>query len=238
MKRIVSQRVFGVQGLDPRFRAGCVGHWLGGGSGLRWTDYSGYGNDGVFTGAPKWTLGFNQIRDAVQLNAGSDLINCGSASVLDNLAAITLAAWVFTTSTAAEQQIVVKLDAGFTLGWTWNITSGALLNLFRLGSPSSPGWSSVETLATGVWMHLAITQADVAGNSLPIMYRNGTPLTVTTSAGSAPVSDAAANLTLGTREGDSAGLKGILDDVRIFNRVLNGAEIATLANPGFLAVVN
>ena len=82
-------------------------------------DYSGQANHGTKVGAiptmlPSglWGLRFDKL---------DDVINCGSASVLDNLAAITLIAWINPTSTG-EGGVGVLFDKCSSVnigGWTF-----------------------------------------------------------------------------------------------------------------------
>ena len=103
--------------------------------------------------------------------------------------------------------------------------------LFAGGSgtlQSSPG--SVEP---GQWFHIAVTYAyDSAGPSTALeVYVNG-ELDVVGTAGE-PIVPTDTTLLLGHRAGAAGGehYGGLLDDLRIYDRVLSEAEIRALANP-------
>ena len=103
--------------------------------------------------------------------------------------------------------------------------------LFAGGSgtlQSSPG--SVEP---GQWFHIAVTYAyDIAGPSTALeVYVNG-ELDVVGTAGE-PIVPTDTTLLLGHRAGAAGGehYGGLLDDLRIYDRVLSEAEIRALANP-------
>ena len=103
--------------------------------------------------------------------------------------------------------------------------------LFAGGSgtlQSSPG--SVEP---GQWFHIAVTYAyDGAGPSTALeVYVNG-ELDVVGTAGE-PIVPTDTTLLLGHRAGAAGGehYGGLLDDLRIYDRVLSEAEIRALANP-------
>lgn len=239
-RRHASARIFGEEQLNNALKVGLVGHWLGGlGSGSGWRDRSGYQNHGVFVGAPKWTLGGPLVdRPAVQTAAGTDQVNCGSNTIVDDLGPLSVSAWVLTTDLTNEQAIVEKLASDATAGWGFVIAAGGAIEFFNLNNGGGASYVSTPTLSTGRWYHVACTlTAQTAGTGL--LYVNGSNAALTTNSAGGPASnsDAAANLSIAGRTFDTAGLIGIIDDVRLYNRVLSAAEIAILANPSLQVVV-
>lgn len=239
MRRVrTSQRNFTADQLDPRFKVGCIGHWIGGVSAGGWQDRSPYGNHGTFLGSPKPTLGFNNLRDAVRTAAGTDQVRCGVAPIATDLIALSVAAWVLTTNTGAEQQIVSKLKSDAGAGWVFTIDVGGALSWFVVTVGSAPNTSSTQLLATNQWYHVAYTQTAMVG-AIGVLYINGVvaPPAVASNGNSAYPTDATSNLSIAGRDFDASGLIGCVDDVRLFNRTLSAAEIATLASPAFLPVL-
>jgi len=239
MRRHTGSRSFGTPQLDQRVIPGLVGHWMGGGSGLSWRDLSGYQNDAVFTGSPKWTIGgIRSDRSAVQLvSGGTDLLNCGSPSIFDDVATLTLTAWVYSTSFADEQQIVAKLSVAYS-GWTFYIaiTTG-VLGWFQ-SATDSVLFETNQAVTLNRWTHVAFSRSVLAGAPSGVFYLDGVLCTLgADQQGTGAVSDAAQNLTIGSREADGSGMAGIIDDVRVYNRVLSQVEISLLASPSFYPVV-
>lgn len=236
--RQVSQRVFARESLDNRLKAGLIGHWLGTtGSGSSLQDFSGYGNHGTFTGSPKWTLGFQNRRAAVQTAAGTDQMSCGSSSLFANLGPLSVAAWVYTTSLTAEQGIVEHMTNTASAGWGFVIdASTGTLDYFTLNAGNSASYISTPALSTNTWYHVGFTlTAQISGTGT--IYINGASVALgTNTAGLAYADDSAANFSISGRDFDTSGLVGIIDDVRLYNRVLSSAEMTTLANPSFMPV--
>jgi hypothetical protein len=94
----------------------------------------------------------------------------------------------------------------------------------RINDGQSRTVSSTTTLSAGVWTHVLMTSD---GINLKL-YINGV-LEGTTPAGNA-ASYITPEFVLGQAQETSSFFKGQITNVRLFNRVLTGAEIATLAN--------
>lgn len=237
-RKLTSQRLFTSDQLDPRFKPGNIGHWIGGGLGSILLDRSGYGNHAAFVGAPRWVLGVNNLRDAVQTAAGSDRLQCGLAPIATDLTALSVSAWVYPSAIGAEQQILTKLKSDNTAGWVFVIENSGILTWFAYTTGVNAIFQTTPGLTANRWWHVGYTQAAMIGVA-GIFYIQGVPVTqsLTTNGSSSYITDAAANLCIAGREFDTAGLTGMVDDVRLFNRVLSPAEMSELANPAFLPVV-
>src|SRR6185436_19260490 len=61
--------------------------------------------------------------------ASTDNVNCGSASVLDNLTTITAICWVYPTSVASAIAFITKSVGGAASGWRFYTNSGGPTNL-------------------------------------------------------------------------------------------------------------
>lgn len=111
--------------------------------------------------------------------------------------------------------------------------------VFIRGFTTSGSWGSpVNTPATGAWSHVAITYNKTSTANDPIIYINGSPVTVTEF--TAPVGTALSQygmpLDIGNSSTLSAAYGGCLNgkvfDPRIYNRILTAAEVTTLYNAG------
>jgi len=227
-----SQRHFAPENLDPRLRAGLVGHWIGGGSGLTWFDRSGYGDHGALTNGPTWGLSRDGNRSALNLDGVNDYA----------LMSKTTTGYAGTQSHAFAA--LIRWDDPQPAGapndnyrWVINNRSSSLV----IGSSAVPkvrffynGTVSVVTGTTTItagWHHIAASYD--ASTGVVSLYLDGrldsTHTIVTWSATSG-------QRNIGSLNGTYA-LKAGIDDVRIYARTLSAADVALLAQPAFLPVV-
>jgi hypothetical protein len=80
---------------------------------------------------------------------------------------------------------------------------------------------------------VALTYDNSSAANRPVFYRNGTRVTTTvrTTPSGTVTSDAASPLTIGNTMTLDRTFDGVIDDVRIHNRILSAAEIGALAAP-------
>ena len=138
--------------------------------------------------------------------------------------------------TSIQQGLVTKSPFFFYIA----PTSEAIV-FSQLFTGSGPYWATNNnTMTTGVHQ-LAFTYDNTSTANDPIIYIDGSSSAVTESAGVAPsgyvVSDALSNFEIGRAQAPVSGFlkspDGKIYDVRIFNRILSGAEIASeYATPG------
>ncbi|GAG40364.1 unnamed protein product, partial [marine sediment metagenome] len=173
-------------------------------------------------------LDFGGDGDFVEDEDGEDYIN--------GLTAISITMWI--------KSDVVGTDSGFIIfanpsgNDQQNIRYDADggegdINLIKYGMEFTSGEEADESSAniqTTDWQHIAVTTASGAGLKL---YING--VLDIPSEDDASVTGVIVNCTTlivgkgGKDEGASAGWDGLIDDVRIYNRVLSHAEVAWLA---------
>lgn len=241
-RRHWNARVFDSEQLDQALEVGIVGHWIGGpGSGSGWNDRSGYRNHATFNGAPKWVLDQKQSRYAVStLTPSTDYLSVAASASLNNLGALTLAAWVYPINFASTQTILNKMNAGATTGWTLALTGAGAVEYYRFGTsgPNDNGYTTSDGLViANAWIHIAFVTPG-AGTS-GTFYLNGASVAQQfTSPGGATSDDSANSLLIANQIDDlTTVMIGILDDVRVYGRALSSGEIARLANPSFQAVL-
>lgn len=173
---------------------------------------------------------------AIDFLGTDEYLNCASGASLDDLAAKSVAAWVYYDALPDNNysSIVTKGSPDY---WTFGFSDLAALSCvnclhFWQGYATNGVWRTANnTVAAGAWNHYAVTlssRSDTAAN--PIIYINGVSTAVTeqqTPAGAAR-SDAAQNLLIAY---DAAGAypNAKMEDVRVFNRVLTANEVAILA---------
>lgn len=180
-------------------------------SGTTAADSSGNNNNATVSGAA-WTtngkingaLSFNSTSDRAQLS--SDIIGTGP---------VTVCAWF--NSNSARYGAALMSNYRFTISvYTYNrigVTSDGI------NSPLSP----VNTIVPGTWQHICATR-DASGFSNT--YINGALV----SSGGTGTPSAGNALTIGNHPWLSWGWDGLLDDVRVYNRILSLAEVQNIYN--------
>ncbi|MGD8787010.1 MAG: hypothetical protein PVJ60_06270, partial [Phycisphaerales bacterium] len=195
-----------------------VGHWkLDDGSGTVAVDSSGNGNDGTLQGDPQWVTG--QIDGALEFDGNGDYVDCGNDSIFDITEEITLAVWVNANdlNNGEHNCWLGKGDNAYAI----KHQSGNNLEFFIYDGDwhSTNYTTNIESL-NGEWHHMAGTYD---GNALKF-YLDGV-LSVTTTYASS-IGTATHNVYLGENSQQTGRyFDGILDDARIYSRVLTQEEI-------------
>ena len=192
------------------------------GSGTTLTDASGSGHTGTLVNGPTWVasqgtygqaLSFDGVNDAVSV-ANPGTYNFGTAD-------FTIALWAKRNVLGGGQRHLVSKCAATT----WAAGCKELYfdgnNQLTFGSFST-GDTFANTIADTNWHHIAVTFTD-STNTLR-MYVDGALITTATKALEA---DAATHVvTLGNLH-NSNPFSGLLDEFRVYNRVLTLTEIQT-----------
>lgn len=216
----------------PSYR-GAVGHWLlNERAGPTAYDLSRRGNRGTLTGPPTWVGG--KFGSALQFAAASshyviagDVISSGSA-----------VSWSFWINPAALPSGYGVLDKYVTTGnqRSWRIHNGGGLDATTLtlqisstGSDFESGATGSDVLATNTWSHVVMTFNNGVFNT----YRNGVFLSTSTFTLTS-IFDNTSDLHIGRRQAGIVYLDGMLDDIRIYSRVLLPREISALYHDPFL----
>lgn len=196
---------------------GLVGYWtFDEGAGTMVRDHSGEGNHGAVHGGPRFVPRGNGF--ALALDGKDDYVDCGSGASLDLTRAVTLEAWVKPeTLPGAEPLVFGKYYDSYGLthyrdGNFWFYISG--------GGNNAKGKAEV-----GVWSHVVAT---FDGTDMAV-YVNHEQVDRHASK-SGEIARGGSFLMGLTREGPGAGYgptsfwRGLLDNVRVYNRALTPAE--------------
>jgi hypothetical protein len=151
--------------------------------------------------------------------------NSGSVSVPNSpalsLTTFTIAAWMYPTGFfSAVNEIVQKANSDKP-GFQLRLDNGTP----RVTVGNASGWDSgvaTYTATLNTWTHVA----GVYTGSALLIYMNGT---LSNSAAARSIVDYDAPLTIGRRS-DGWAFNGVLDDVRVYDRVLSAGEISVLAS--------
>jgi hypothetical protein len=216
--------------LAPPPTSGLIGYWpFDEGSGSTTADLSGKNNNGTLTNNPVWTAG--KIGNALRFDATDDKNDDNDPRVVIGTrfdisgVPFTLSAWINPVDYNDYRAIFSKRDlpdpSKKRLDWGLGFVSGAIYlegkaPLFY-GAPP-----------TGTWIHLAV----VASSTDTKLYVNGT-LGQTLGAFEIGTGDQANTVIGGTGEGpkgDNDPFKGMIDELRIYDRALSASEIQQVYN--------
>ncbi len=215
--------------------SGLVGYWnFNEGSGTSALDSSGNNNTGTFTGSATWNA-TGKTGAAVSLN-GSGYVNFGNSQTLRN-PAITVSAWINPTKSTNGNTSVLSMDTGSTKAYqiTWKDSGssgfGAYTNIKNTSSTITA--FSSQTLTANTW-HLVTATYDNTSGVLSIYFDGVLSTTTQGSGGVSYPTFGSRSLILGMPAASvSTGFKGLVDEVRVYNRALSAQEVSDIYNdPG------
>src|SRR3989338_4790812 len=223
-----------------------IGHWTFDGIDMNWTtnkvtDKSGSGNSGTFTNMSTTTTPTKgKIGQALNFDGVDDFVDMGSPASLDDIGAMTVSVWV-KPDTAGEDGLgkIVTKDVSISANrWTLYIdNANGPLNAFGFfkEAGASPLWIQAvnNSVDYGQWQHIVATWDGSATAANVHLYKNGVELGYQLQQnGTAISSDAALPLLIGGAQDGSRVFDGLIDDVRIYDRVLSAAEVLNLYRSG------
>lgn len=210
--------------------AGLIAWWQGEGNML---DSTG-GHHGSGSAPPTYATG--RFGQAFQFNGTDQSVSIADIHPdLDSWTQFTLEAWVYLDNridgTGGGQAILSKVgdgrQPGPDLGYQFGFGEGATKLYCQFNSSGQP-WPGNQTIAvlrepapTNTWLHVAATYDH---NAVKI-YFNGACL-VTNVIGPITVVNSDASLRLNSDDNENVYFAGRIDDARIYNRALVGAEVA------------
>lgn len=235
-------------------QAGLVGHWAfeeaSSGAASTVNDLSGNSHNGTAAGGVTHTTGINGV-GALNFDGSTGYVqvNGSAGTALDMSGSnYTIALWVKANATISSLSVLVGNDDGadYANGVMLSVNSGGVVEASQLRSGGTgyadlqlwntafnlnTGWTWDNVLHGGVgnWVHLAITYDDATDTRN--FYVDGlnynTNNTTTANAGSDGVTD----LYFGRYSVNNLGyLNGALDDIRIYDETLTGAQIQDVMN--------
>jgi hypothetical protein len=221
---------------------GMLAHWkLDDGVGTTAIDSVG-GHDGTLVNPPLWVSG--QVDGGLDFDGDNDYVDLGSDTELVDVfdGGATVMGWIYPRSWGESDngRILDKASqiSGDRDGWMIGVVgSGRNALQFAQGFTGVRGFwrSEANTLNLNAWTHFAVVyDAGSVANDAEI-YLNGvlqSPLVEITPTGSI-ATDAGISMRMGNYAQDtSRTFDGIIDDVRIYDRLLSGAEVADIATAG------
>ena len=212
---------------------GLVAYWaFNDKSGDTASDSTGNGHDGMLIGDPKWVDGY--FGGGIELDQAGDEVNVPFHKDL-NPEVFTICAWAnVEQGSGGHRAVVSSRDEPPTAGYiiyalpanTWQ---------FWTGNGGNPNWVPIQGPAVnlGDWDHVA----GVFEDGKQMFYVNGELAGETDSN---PTFNAQQEFLIGAGANERANheylFKGIIDEVRLYNRVLDEDEINAVMNSESLAV--
>jgi len=233
--------------INPLFNpSGLVGYWpMDEGSGLSTIDASGNGNTGTLITAsttcgssclPQWSagkIGNNALTFNGLTSTNGNWVDAGNASNLTIPNAVTMAAWVkITLAGPSYAGIILKGYLGGSQNYFLQETSGGS---FQTGFGATGGNSNVALSSGGNYndanWHFIVAIIDTINEKI-YMYIDGKQVSSATPTGTSlgQMVPSSYDLVIGTRLDTHGTFPGLIDDVRVYNRVLSLAEIQSLYN--------
>ncbi len=198
--------------------AGLVGHWsFNEGSGTVADDSSGNGNTGTIKNSPVWAAG--KIGGALQFDGVDDHISIAHNAVLNSDSA-TISLW-FKPNGVTNDVTLLNKQSGY-----WIRVLSNRVYFYVWNGSAWKGRSFGSGLQDGAWQHLVVTHSD---QTLRV-YLNKQELSSSPYTMDSPASFAAHPLYIGAYFGTSRFFNGAIDDVRMYNRVIDASEIEELYN--------
>ncbi len=155
---------------------------------------------------------------------------------------------VFSTQFSIGGWIYINGAGGSSLGRVFAVTSSGNQKMSMNGSTASMAFNMVFSTtsgqwtftapATGVWHHILVTYDGSATTNKPIVYINGTSVTVTT--GTTPVGTFAptANpLDIGNHNGGGRNWDGMIAHFALWNGIILGSEVVRALSSGINPII-
>jgi hypothetical protein len=209
---------FTTRGVIPKLDPTLVGWWKmedeGAGKAI---DYSGWDHDGLFEGDPQWVDGFQG--DGLELDGIGDYVTVGSVGI-SGADARTIAGWVKASRTGIAAWTNV-------FGFTGPNANGQQFDIECVGDTSTTtlgyyglhihGWEQDLIPIDLEWHHLAATY----DGSTATWYADGQQIGT-----AAATIDTPDDVQMGKRQVGNLTFPGVLDDIRVYSRVLALDDIA------------
>lgn len=182
---------------------------------------------------------------ALDFDGNNDSVNHLSPTALNDVAPVSITAWIKLDGWGEGNlgRIVAKrIGGGAGKGWVlfvvtnvanYNNGSLAFFRATDAGGGNIHGrWSSpANSITLGTWIHVGLVYTNNTTNDIPIMYLNGSQVSVTvgTKIFGTISSDAAENLNIGSEAG-AFTFNGQIDEFKLYQGVLSASDMTAIFN--------
>ena len=203
-------------------------------------DSSGNGNHGTVFGATLSADRFGKPNSAYSFNGNSNYINTAQSSSLSISGEITMVAWVYDYGALGSYHTILnkRLVGNWSYGIAYSFTYGPggspteVNKIFSGRRVNNSSWQvgyrySNDPISFNKWQCIIVT----IQNDIVTFYIDGknAGYNIYGNTYSIPMVDQPVGLTIGNNASAGEWMYGIIDDIRIYNRVLNTNEITYLA---------
>jgi fibronectin type 3 domain-containing protein len=195
------------------------------GTGAAAVDSSGAGNAGTLAG-PTWSAS-GRFGGALSFDGTNDRVNVNDSASLDLSSAMTLEAWIRPEAGGWRTALIKERPGGLAYALWASTDSNRSSSEVQLSSTIEA--RSTSTVPMNVWTHLATTYD---GATLRL-YVNGGLMASRAASGAINISSGA--LRIGGNAVWGEYFRGLLDEVRIYNRALTIGEIQTDMNAAIVS---
>ncbi|MBL7189950.1 MAG: hypothetical protein ISS70_26775 [Phycisphaerae bacterium] len=201
-----------------------VGHWkLDENSGTTALDSSGNGNDGAVSGGAQWQPGNGRLGGALDFDGSTGYVEIPFSESLRvlNQGDFTLTAWFKTDVIPAQTNMVFQQadGNGTGRGWLYIATNTGDIMTYLGGA----GTSSGVNVEIGAWYHTALVVTELGNTDSIQLYVDGEPAGAP---GQLGMEDSEGMYFIGRHKVvDNRVWEGLIDDVRLYNHALLGAEL-------------
>src|SRR3990167_7774805 len=166
----------------------------------------------------------------------NDVINCGSATVLDNLDPFTVTAWILpdTIGESSRGSVFVKATSGANkelLMDGLHVTNGIEFTVARATTTANM-CSVYNTITLDVWQFVACTYSDADRGRVYQALAGSVPAEVsynTRTVGSGAVgNDSANDFRIGTNIAANRTFDGRIAEIQVWNVILGGNELSSV----------
>ncbi len=235
-------------GVSPNVMSlsnGLVGYWTFNNQDIRngvILDKSGNGNNGNLMNISTSTFYVpGKIGQAGRFDGTNDVVNLGSAKLGSATNGITTSFWVYVSNSDFDETVKIiladnsgspNMENGFFIALddrgSGNPTNGINVAFDTQTDLIRHEFASNIISSTPTWYYI-VAMYDPSVSEINV-YINGNQIstTVNTSGSGNYIPDTDENLFIGAANDSSAFFKGILDDVRIYNRALSASEVKQL----------
>jgi hypothetical protein len=218
--------------LDPKT---ILGMWLfDEGSGNVAKDSSGNKNDGKFISTPQWAAG--KFGKGLMFDGATTYLNCGNSDTLRITGqTVTVAAWIKTNNNCNQGGIIVRGNPaapwdGYSMSVGGNLTNGQLGFWYGNGS----NWDfSVSLVNDNNWHHVAT----VFDSTQTKFYIDGKLDATVKITGKVSLDCVGQPTGIGSDQGPSRFYNGTLDELAVFNIMVEEADINNIMSKGLLSLL-
>lgn len=182
------------------------------------SDASGKGNDGIISGAT-WNMN-GRFGASLSFDGVNDWITIADADSLDLTAAMTFEAWIYPTTELSGWHTVLLKERSSGLAYGLYASSDLSLPAVCINIDTDRCPRGGTQLPANQWTHLAATY----DNANLRLYVNGNQVASEYLSGSATTSSGVLRIG-GNAVWSDEFFRGLIDEVRIYDRALSAAEI-------------